>query len=45
MIFRPFGILGARRPERSLRRTIRWRAPRPAELGNARQSQGSGLAT
>jgi branched-chain amino acid transport system permease protein len=45
MIFWPFGILGARRPERSLRRTIGWRAPRPVELSNARQSQGSGLAT
>jgi branched-chain amino acid transport system permease protein len=46
MIFRPFGILGARRPERSLRRTIRWTAPRPVELANAaRESQGSGTAT
>ena len=27
MIFRPFGILGARRPERSLRRTIDRTAP------------------
>jgi branched-chain amino acid transport system permease protein len=35
MIFRPFGILGARRPERSLRRTIRWTAARPPELRNA----------
>jgi branched-chain amino acid transport system permease protein len=31
MIFRPFGILGARRPERSLRRTIRIAAEKPAE--------------
>jgi branched-chain amino acid transport system permease protein len=45
MIFRPFGILGARRPERSLRRTLRWTAPRPVELGAAaRASQGSGTA-
>jgi branched-chain amino acid transport system permease protein len=46
MIFRPFGILGARRPERSLRRTIRWTAPQSAELCNpARESQGSGTTT
>jgi hypothetical protein len=45
MIFRPFGILGARRPERSLRRTIRW-TPQPGELGSpARKSQGPGTAT
>jgi branched-chain amino acid transport system permease protein len=31
MIFRPFGLLGARRPERSLRRTIRSAAPLPTE--------------
>jgi branched-chain amino acid transport system permease protein len=45
MIFRPFGILGARRPERSLRRTIRW-TPQPGALGSpARKSQGPGTAT
>ncbi len=46
MIFRPFGILGARRPERSLRRTIRWTAARPPELRNAAgEPHGSGTAT
>ncbi len=35
MIFRPFGILGARRPERSLRRTIRWTAPQRVDLGSS----------
>jgi branched-chain amino acid transport system permease protein len=45
MIFRPFGILGARRPERSLRRTIRWTAPRPGLRNPARESQRSGTVT
>lgn len=35
MIFRPFGILGAKRPERSLRRTIRWTPTPPVEFGEA----------
>ena len=45
MIFRPFGILGVKRPERSLRRTIRSTTPHPVKLGNpARESQESGTA-
>jgi branched-chain amino acid transport system permease protein len=46
MIFRPFGIFGAKRPERSLRRTIRWTAALPPELRNAAgEPDGSRTAT
>jgi len=43
MIFRPFGILGAKRPERSLRRTIRAKAAPAGDLGSpARGSEAQG---